>query len=106
MPIRSRYGPRRMRPRSYRRIRAEAAGVERFILISFPKFDLDFPLQSAKRSAEQRLRSSGMSYTILQPTFISEVWLGPTLGFDAVGGTARIYGAGQNRVSWISVYDV
>ena len=47
-----------------------------------------------------------MSYTILQPTFFSEVWLGPALGFDAAGGTARIYGAGENKVSWISLYDV
>ena len=85
---------------------AERAGVRRFILISFPNVDVDFPLQTAKRAVEQRLRSGRMSYTILQPTFFMEIWLSPALGFDVEHATARIYGAGQNRISWISFRDV
>ena len=85
---------------------AEKAGVRQFILISFPHVDLEFPLQSAKRAAEDRLRQGSMSYTILQPTCFMEVWLGPALGFDPAHGTARIYGSGQNKVSWISFQDV
>jgi NADH dehydrogenase len=47
-----------------------------------------------------------MTYTILQPTFFTEVWLSPALGFDPAHGTARIYGAGHNKISWISFRDV
>lgn len=85
---------------------AEAAGVTHFVLISFPTVDIDFPLQRAKRTVEDRLRRSGMSFTILQPTFFMEVWLGPALGFDAVNATAQVYGIGSNKISWISLQDV
>lgn len=85
---------------------AEASGVRHFVLISFPKAPMEFPLQSAKRTVENRLRGSRMTHTILQPTFFMEVWLGPALGFDAVNGKAQIYGNGHNQVSWISFEDV
>jgi NADH dehydrogenase len=85
---------------------AEEAGVERFVMISFPGIDIDFPLQTAKRAVEDRLRGSRMTYTILQPTFFTEVWLSPALGFDPAQATARIYGDGQNKISWISFQDV
>ena len=41
---------------------AEQAGVGHFILVSFPGVDFDFPLQSAKRAAEKRLRDGQMMY--------------------------------------------
>ena len=85
---------------------AEEAGVKHFILISFPNVDIDFPLQTAKRAVEDRLRRGRMTYTILQPTFFTEVWLSPALGFDPVHATARIYGGGHNKISWISFRDV
>jgi uncharacterized protein YbjT (DUF2867 family) len=85
---------------------AARAGVGTFVLISFPSAVTDFPLQSAKRAAEDRLQRSGVPYTILQPTFFSEVWLSPALGFDPANGTARIYGAGDRKISWISFRDV
>ena len=85
---------------------AEAAGVRHFVLISFPNADIDFPLQSAKRAVEDRLRRGRMTYTIFQPTFFMEVWLSPALGFDLAHATAQIYGAGHNKISWISFQDV
>lgn len=85
---------------------ARAAGARQFVLISFPPFEHDFPLQAAKRRVEERLRDSGMTFTILQPTMFMEVWLGPHLGFDVRGGSARIYGDGTKPVSWISFRDV
>jgi NADH dehydrogenase len=85
---------------------AEAAGVKHFVLISFPPVDIEFPLQSAKRAVEDRLRRSRMSYTILQPTCFMEVWLSPALGFDPANGKATIYGPGINKTSWISYRDV
>lgn len=85
---------------------AEAAGVRHFVLISFPNIDVEFPLQNAKRSVEDRLRRSGMTHTILQPTNFAEVWLSPALGFDPANARATVYGDGHNRLSWISVQDV
>ena len=85
---------------------AEAAGVKHFVLVSFPQVAVEFPLQSAKRAVEDRLRRSRMSYTILQPTFFTEVWLSPALGFDPANGKATIYGPGTNKTSWISYRDV
>ena len=85
---------------------AEQAGVKHFVLISFPKVDISFPLQSAKRTVEDRLRRGRMAFTILQPTFFTEVWLSPALGFDPAHATAQIYGGGHNKISWISFQDV
>ncbi len=85
---------------------AEAAGVKHFVLISFPNVDIDFPLQRAKRAVEGRLQRGGMSYTILQPTFFTEVWLSPALGFDPKNAKAKIYGSGSRKISWISFQDV
>jgi NADH dehydrogenase len=85
---------------------AEQAGVKHFVLISFPNVDINFPLQTAKRAVEDRLRSGRMAYTILQPTCFMEVWLSPALGFDPAHATARIYGSGRNKISWISFQDV
>ena len=85
---------------------AAAAGVKRFVLVSFRSVDGDFPLQSAKRAVEAGLRASGMTYTILRPTFFTEVWWSPALGFDSPNAKAQIYGGGQNKISWISFQDV
>src|SRR5262245_14096172 len=85
---------------------AEAEGVKHFVLVSFPQPAVDFPLRSAKREVEDRLRRGRMSYTILHPTFFTEVWLSPALGFDPANGKATIYGAWTNKTSWISFRDV
>jgi uncharacterized protein YbjT (DUF2867 family) len=85
---------------------ARAAGVAHFVLISFSGMNVEFPLQTAKREVERHLKESGMTYTILQPTFFMEVWLSPALGFDAAEGTAQVYGSGQHKISWISFQDV
>ena len=85
---------------------AKAANVSRFVLISFPPVDVEFPLQDAKRGVEKHLITSRLTYTILQPTFFMEVWLSPALGFDAANAKAQVYGSGENKVSWISYKDV
>ena len=85
---------------------AASAGVEQFVFTSFPPTPLEYPLQSAKRAVEDRLRESGMTYTILQPTFFTEVWLSPVMGFEPAAGRARVCGAGTNKISWISFLDV
>lgn len=85
---------------------AKTAGSGHFIFISFPPMAEDFALQRSKRAVEEHLMRSGLAYTILQPTFFTEVWLSPAVGFDAANARAQIYGPGKNRISWISFLDV
>src|SRR6516162_493154 len=88
---------------------ASAAGVKHVVFISFPPFPpqtSEFPLQSAKRVVENRLKSKNFTYTILQPTYFMEIWLSPILGFDYAHGKAVIYGEGKNKISWIAIKDV
>jgi len=85
---------------------ARAAGARRFVFVSFPVSSLEFSLQSAKRKAEERLVASGMSYTILQPPNFLEIWFSEALGFDAKRRSARLFGGGYGKVSFISFKDV
>jgi uncharacterized protein YbjT (DUF2867 family) len=85
---------------------AKAVGVKQFIYISFNEIAGEFPLQTAKRTVERRLKESGLTYTILQPAIFMEIWLSPVLGFDYHNARATIYGEGKNKVSWISLTDV
>jgi uncharacterized protein YbjT (DUF2867 family) len=86
---------------------ARAAGVERFVYISYSEhLDDDGPLTRAKRAVERRVRESGMRYAILRPSFFMQVWLGPHLGFDHAGRSATIYGDGRAPISFVSLGDV
>lgn len=86
---------------------AARAGVSRFVYVSYSGHLVqDSPLTRAKRAVEQRIRDSGMAFTILRPSYFMEVWLSPALGFDARNGTAAIYGDGTHPISFISRSDV
>jgi len=85
---------------------AREAGVQHFVYTSFPPMAASFPLQDAKRAVEARLRASGMTHTILRPTYFTEVWLSPAVGFDPANFKAAVYGTGDNAISWISFLDV
>jgi uncharacterized protein YbjT (DUF2867 family) len=88
---------------------ASAAGAQHAVFISFPPYPPmtpGFPLRSAKLAVESRLRSKNFTYTILQPTYFMEIWLGPALGFDYARAKAVIYGEGKNKISWIAIKDV
>jgi len=86
---------------------ARRAGVDRFVFVSFRENpQIQFPLTAAKRAVEQALKSSGMAYTIIQASYFMEVWLTPALGFDAASGKVRVYGDGDQPISWISYKDV
>ena len=57
---------------------AQAAGVQRFVFVSFSGgIAGDDALTAAKREVEARVRESGMTFTILRPSYFMEVWLGP-----------------------------
>jgi uncharacterized protein YbjT (DUF2867 family) len=86
---------------------AKAAGVESFVYVSFSgHIDRDFPFRNAKRAVERHIKESGLTYTVLRPTFLMEVWLAPIAGFDFRNARATIYGRGHNQISWISHNDV
>ncbi len=85
---------------------AARGGVQHFVFVSFAPLSVDCALQRAKREVERAVQQSGMSYTILQPVDFMEIWLGPALGFDPLGGKAVIWGNGRARTNWIALSDV
>ena len=86
---------------------AERAGVSKFVYVSYSgNIHEDSPLQTAKRDCEERLLRSSMQAVILRPSYFMEMWLSPALGFDPANGSARIYGSGEGKVSYISAFDV
>lgn len=85
---------------------ARDAGIGQFVYVSFPQMEVSFPLQDAKRAVEGRLRHSGLTFTILRPTYFTEVWLSPAVGFEYANCKATVYGSGDNAISWISFLDV
>jgi NADH dehydrogenase len=86
---------------------ATGMGAQHFIYVSFSgNIKGDFPLCTIKRAVEDHLRQSGIGYTILRPSYFMEVWLSPHTNFDPVGGRVRLYGSGENPVSFVSASDV
>ena len=88
---------------------ARNAGVERFVFTSAigSTPDSPVPFVAAKGIAEQRLRESGMHYTILAPTPYMEVWLGMVAFGPVAEGREVVYvGDGTTRHSMVSVDDV
>lgn len=86
---------------------AAEEGVERFVYVSYSGvIGKDDPLTLAKRAVERTLKHSGMTWTVLRPSFFMETWLSPALGFDVAAGKARIYGEGREPISWVARDDV
>ncbi len=86
---------------------AERAGVKKFIYTSYSgNIREESPLETAKRDCKHRLLAGPMQAVILRPSFFMEVWLSPMLGFDPVKSRARLYGSGEEKVSYISAMDV
>ena len=86
---------------------AERVGVKRFVYTSYSgNIQIASPLETAKRTCENRLLRSSMQSVILRPTYFTEVWLSPALGFDFISGSIRIYGSGAAKGNYISAFDV
>jgi uncharacterized protein YbjT (DUF2867 family) len=86
---------------------ARHCGVAKFVYVSAsPTLRPSAPLVRYKRQVERALRSSGMRWTILQPSALMEVWLGAALGWDVVAGRATVFGSGAVPVPWIAIGDV
>jgi uncharacterized protein YbjT (DUF2867 family) len=86
---------------------AARAGVAQFIYVSAGRgIPANNPFIRYKREVERAVRTSGMRWTIVQPSAFMEVHAGATLGWDYRTGRARILGTGRNVVSYVSVQDV
>jgi len=87
---------------------AAAAGVEHFILVSIHGAGADHPMElyRAKFKAEERLRASNLAWTVIRPTVFMELWAGIVGDSLIKGGTATVFGRGQNPVNFVSVRDV
>jgi len=75
-------------------------------LSASPNLRRSAPLISYKREVERAVKTSGMRWTIVQPSAFMDVWFSSQLGWDHVTGRAMSFGAGTAPVSWICAHDV
>jgi NADH dehydrogenase len=87
---------------------ARAAGTDHFVLVSIQGASADHPLElfRMKYRAEQALRASGLSWTILRPTAFMELWAKLVAAPLVKTGKTVIFGRGRNPNNFVSVYDV
>ena len=88
---------------------ARAAGVRQFVFVSALGSDLNspVPLLRGKAIAEQYLRESGLTYTILLPNLYLEIWCPNIVGRAALAGQpVTLIGEGRRKHSMISATDV
>jgi uncharacterized protein YbjT (DUF2867 family) len=87
---------------------AEAAGVQRFVYLSFAGVDhyIGTPLEHAKLAVEKRLSISLMQTVIVRSDAFQEVHLAPLARFDIASGKAAIIGKGNTRRRWVATEDV
>jgi uncharacterized protein YbjT (DUF2867 family) len=88
---------------------ARAAGVRQFVFVSALGSDLNspVPLLRGKAIAEQYLRESGLTHTILLPNLYLEIWCPNIVGRAAIAGEpVTLIGEGRRRHSMISAQDV
>lgn len=88
---------------------ASAAGVEHFIFVSAQGEDPDSPAPflRAKGLASQRLRQSGMAYTVLVPDIYMDVWVPLVVsGPVASGRPVTIVGKGVRKHYLVAIDDV
>ena len=87
---------------------AEAAGVQRFVYVSYAGIDrsLGTPLERAKAATEQRLTTSPMRRVVVRPDAFQEVHLGPLGRFDVAAGSVAVFGKGDLQRRWVATDDV
>jgi uncharacterized protein YbjT (DUF2867 family) len=87
---------------------ARTAGVEHFVLVSVHGAAPDHPMElfRMKYRAEQELRESGLSWTIIRPTAFMETWA-TILGKPLLEiGRTHVFGRGNNLINFVSADDV
>lgn len=87
---------------------AKEAGVGHFVFVSALGAGPDHPMsmQRAKYAAEQTLKLSGLSWTIIRPPAFMEFWA-TLVGKPLLEtGRTRVFGRGNNPVNFVSIGDV
>lgn len=87
---------------------ARAGAAEHFILVSIQGAAQDHPMElfRMKYLAEEELKASGLTWTIIRPTAFMETW-GALIGEPLLKTEkTRIFGRGNNPINFVSVYDV
>lgn len=87
---------------------AQAEGARHFVFVSVLGAGADHvvPFIRAKGETEQALRDSGLSWTILQPDPIMDVWFPFIIGPALEGGAVTLVGEGKQRHSMVAMQDV
>lgn len=87
---------------------AADAGVQQFVLLSVLDARPDHPmsLHRAKYAAEQHLRRSDLSWTVLRPSAYVETWVRIVGAKLASGGPALVFGRADNPINFVSAQDV
>ncbi len=88
---------------------ASASGVAHFIFVSAQGEDPDSPVPflRAKGLTSERVRGSGMAYTVLVPDVYMDVWITLVVsGPVAAGRPVTIVGAGARKHYFVAVDDV
>jgi uncharacterized protein YbjT (DUF2867 family) len=91
---------------------AEAAGVRRFVYISFAGADATpgtprrTPLERAKLATEQRLNRSPIRTVVVRSDAFQDVHLAALGRFDLEAGKVAVFGKGDTKRRWVSIDDV
>jgi uncharacterized protein YbjT (DUF2867 family) len=87
---------------------ATAAGVRRFVYVSFPGAILASrtPFAKAKLATEKLLQESPMHEVIVRPDAYQEPWLSAERGFDWRNGRVMIFGRGDGQAAYVGMDDV
>jgi len=87
---------------------AEAAGVRRFVYLSYAGLDqsLGTALERAKAGSELRLAASSMQPVVVRPDAFQEVHLGVLGRFDIKQGKVAVFGKGDTKRRFVSTEDV
>jgi uncharacterized protein YbjT (DUF2867 family) len=87
---------------------AEAAGVDRFVLVSVRGASADHPMELArmKHGAEQRLIQSSLAWAILRPSTFTETFQRILCAPLLEKGRTVVFGAASNPVNFVSAEDV
>ena len=87
---------------------ATAAGVRRFVYVSFPGAILESqtPFAKAKLATERLLQASPMHEVIVRPDAYQEPWLSAERGFDWRSGQVTIFGHGDGQAAYVGMEDV
>jgi NADH dehydrogenase len=88
---------------------AKAAGVKHFVFTSVlgASPDSPVPFVQGKAKTEERLRASGIDYTILAPNVFMEVWVGMVIGGPLQAGQpVTLVGEAKRKHSLVSMADV